>query len=83
VTGFSIRVAVHGGSMASLEEVVDHYAAGDRAHTNPNKDSLIHGFRLTPRSRADLIAFLQSLTDDGLLHNPHLSSPWPVTVPLR
>jgi cytochrome c peroxidase len=73
---------MHDGSMENLEEVIDHYAAAGRARTNPNKDPLIRGFRLTARNRADLVAFLQSLTDDSLLHDPRFSNPWPVTVPL-
>jgi cytochrome c peroxidase len=70
---------MHDGSIASLEEVVDHYAAAGRAHTNPNKDPLIRDFRLTSRNRADLVAFLESLTDVSLLHDPRFSNPWPVT----
>ena len=67
---------MHDGSIATLEEAIDHYAAGGRAHTNPAKDKLMHGFTLTPRNRADLVEFLRSLTDDSLIHNPQLSDPW-------
>ena len=65
---------MHDGSMATLEEVLDHYAAGGRA--NPNKDPLVGGFVLTRQDRADLIAFLQSLTDDAVLHDPRFANPW-------
>ena len=64
---------MHDGSAATLDAVLDHYAAGGRtimgaAHAgdgfhNPNKDPLIHGFTLTAQDRSDLIAFLRSLTD--------------------
>lgn len=77
---------MHDGSIATLEDVLDHYAAGGRTvtasplagvgHDNPLKDKLIHGFRMTPRNRADLVAFLNSLTDDALLHSPEFSDPW-------
>ena len=67
---------MHDGSVATLEEVIDHYAAGGRAHDNPNKDRLMHGFPMTPQNRADLVAFLESLTDDGMLHSPDLADPW-------
>jgi cytochrome c peroxidase len=67
---------MHDGSIATLEEVIDHYAAGGRAHQNRSKDGLMHGFSLTPQNRADLVAFLQSLTDVGLIHDPKLADPW-------
>jgi cytochrome c peroxidase len=77
---------MHDGSIATLEEVIEHYAAGGRTiadgpwagvgHDNPAKDKLVHGFTLTPRNRADLVAFLRSLTDETLVHNPAFSNPW-------
>jgi cytochrome c peroxidase len=77
---------MHDGSAATIGDVVDHYAAGGRTiaggplagvgHDNPAKDKLIHGFYMTPRNRADLVAFLESLTDDGLLRDPRFADPW-------
>ena len=77
---------MHDGSIPTLEGVLEHYAAGGRTiasgphagrgHDNPNKDELIGGFTLSPRDRDDLIAFLQSLTDTSVLHNPRFSNPW-------
>ena len=67
---------MHDGSMATLEEVLDHYAAGGRAAENRGKDKLMHGFTMTPQNRADLVAFLRSLTDEEFIHNPELSDPW-------
>ncbi len=77
---------MHDGSTATLEGVLDHYAAGGRridsgphagdGHDNPNKDRLIGGFRLSAQDRADLIAFLESLTDKVVLHDPRYSNPW-------
>jgi len=77
---------MHDGSIATLEGVLDHYAAGGRTietgpnagrgHDNPNKDHLIGGFPLTPQDREDLIAFLESLTDDAVLHDPRFANPW-------
>jgi cytochrome c peroxidase len=66
---------MHDGSVATLEEAVDHYAAGGRARQNPAKDKLMHGFEITQRNRADLVAFLQSLTDEELIRNPRFSDP--------
>jgi cytochrome c peroxidase len=68
---------MHDGSIGTLEEVIDHYAAGGRAHDNPNKDQLVQGFPLSKEQRADLVAFLRALTDEELLHDKRFSNPWP------
>jgi cytochrome c peroxidase len=68
---------MHDGSVRTLEDVLDHYAAGGRAHENPNKDSLVHGFTLSKDERADMVAFLETLTDEELLHDKRFSDPWP------
>jgi cytochrome c peroxidase len=68
---------MHDGSVPTLEAVLDHYSAGGRGHDNPNKEALIGGFTLSTQDRADLIAFLTSLTDDALIHDPHFANPWP------
>ena len=49
----------------------DRWHAGI-GHDNPNKDPIIGGFPLTAEDRANLIAFLQSLTDRELLNDPTL-----------
>ena len=77
---------MHDGSVATLDEVIDHYGAGGRTiatgpyrgigHDNPNKSSGVTGFALTKEQRADLIAFLRSLTDDELLRDPRFGNPW-------
>ncbi len=67
---------MHDGSIATLDQVLEHYAAGGRAHANPLKDPLIGGFKLTDGDKKDLIAFLSALTDDELLHDPRFSNPW-------
>jgi cytochrome c peroxidase len=71
---------MHDGSISTLEAVIDHYAAGGRTiatgpnqgigHDNPGKSPSIHGFALTSDQKTDLLAFLQSLTDEPLLHDP-------------
>lgn len=78
---------MHDGSILSLGEVIDHYAAGGRTipsgpragngSLNPNKDPRIAGFKLTAEDRSNLIAFLESLTDREVLHDPRFSNPWP------
>ena len=64
---------MHDGSIATLGEVLDHYAAGGQAH--PNKNSLIEGFDMSPRNKEDLLEFLKSLTDEAVLHDPRFSDP--------
>ncbi len=77
---------MHDGSIATLSEVLDHYAAGGRTisagqnagdgSTSPLKSNLIVGFELSAQERADVIAFLESLTDEEFLENPAYSNPW-------
>ncbi|CAL4869444.1 Cytochrome c551 peroxidase (plasmid) [Asticcacaulis sp. MM231] len=77
----------HDGSAKTLDDVIDHYAAGGRTiqngpnagvgKNNPLKSSFISGFTLTPSERDDLKAFLNSLTDDAVLTDPRFSDPWP------
>ena len=66
---------MHDGSLATLEDVIDHYAAGGRMN-HPNKSRILRAFRLSAADRADLIEFLKSLSDDALLHDPRWSDPW-------
>jgi cytochrome c peroxidase len=66
---------MHDGSIPTLERVLDHYAAGGLGHDNPGKDPLIAGFALSQQDRKDLIAFLESLTDDAVIHDPRFADP--------
>ena len=66
---------MHDGSLATLEEVIDHYASGGKMD-HPNKTRILRPFRLTEAEKHDLIEFLKSLTDDELLHDPRWSDPW-------
>ena len=77
---------MHDGSAKTLDDVLDHYSAGGRTIVgspyagegfhNPDKDPLIRGFKLSAQDRTDLIAFLQSLTDETVLHEPRFENPW-------
>jgi cytochrome c peroxidase len=76
---------MHDGSIATLEEVLDHYSAGGRTiergptagdgHVSPLKEKFVAGFILNPAERGDVIAFLQSLTDDAFLTDPRFADP--------
>jgi cytochrome c peroxidase len=77
---------MHDGSIATLSEVLDHYAAGGRSiksgpnagdgSKSPLKDRFVRHFDMTEDDRKDMIAFLESLTDDEFLTNPAFSDPW-------
>lgn len=58
---------MHDGGFSSLEGIIDHYALGGQGH--PNQDPRITGFDITVEEKADLIAFLKSLTDNEMLTN--------------
>jgi cytochrome c peroxidase len=66
---------MHDGSMATLNAVLDHYARGGRTN-NPNRSSALRAFTLTAAERADLLAFLESLTDRELLTDLRWNNPW-------
>jgi cytochrome c peroxidase len=78
---------MHDGSIATLDEVLDHYAAGGRTiESGPNagvgadsplKSIFVHGFTLSDQERADVLAFLESLTDESFLADPRFSPPVP------
>jgi cytochrome c peroxidase len=82
---------MHDGSIATLDEVIDHYAAGGRTikggphaglgRNNPLKSSFVPGFELTTEERADLLAFLHSLTDREFLTDPRFADPWAARNP--
>jgi len=77
---------MHDGTVATLSDVIDHYAAGGRTITsganagvgnaNPYKSALVAGFTITAGEKSDLIAFLRSLTDSTFLTDPRFSNPW-------
>jgi cytochrome c peroxidase len=66
---------MHDGSIATLEETLDHYVAGGRA-SNPLKSTGLQPLTLSADERRDLIAFLESLTDREALSDPRWSNPW-------
>ena len=77
---------MHDGSIATLDEVLDHYAAGGRTiESGPNagvgsdsplKNIFLHGFELSAEERADVLAFLESLTDETFLSDPRFADPF-------
>lgn len=82
---------MHDGSIATLEEVIDHYSAGGRTiptgryagdgRASPNKSELVSGFYISRQEKADLVAFLKSLTDTGFISEERFSDPFETPVP--
>ena len=55
---------MHDGSLTTLANVVDYYMAGGAPHEG--QDARIRPLTLTARDRADLVAFLESLTGSNV-----------------
>jgi cytochrome c peroxidase len=78
---------MHDGSIATLREVIEHYAAGGRVieegayagdgRISPLKSGLVRGFTVTDEEIDAVIAFLESTTDETFLTNPAYSDPEP------
>jgi cytochrome c peroxidase len=77
---------MHDGSLATLDDVLNHYSrggtltasgpnAGD-GKTNPNKSLFLRGYTLTDGERQDVLEFLRSLTDTDFLTDPRLGDPF-------
>jgi cytochrome c peroxidase len=62
---------MHDGSLATLQEVIDHYDRGGSGHEST--DANIRKLRLTPGEKRDLLEFLEALTDETFLGDPKLS----------
>lgn len=78
---------MHDGSIPTLHEVLrTHYARAGRAvhagrAANPLRSELIAGFEITPAEIADVVAFLESLSDQRFLRDSAYGNPWPVGGP--
>jgi cytochrome c peroxidase len=71
---------MHDGSTVTLSDVIDDYAAGGRAarlgHHRPARGVDVRPFHITPEEKRDLLAFLESLTDEAFLSDPRHADPW-------
>lgn len=59
---------MHDGSIATLEEVVEFLNSGGVGHDNQSE--LITELNLSEQDKADLVAFLESLSDISFIENP-------------
>lgn len=77
---------MHDGSVATLEEVLAIYENGGRlletgpnagdGRSNPHRSELLPRFEPTAAERADLLAFLATLTDRAFASDPRHADPW-------
>jgi len=84
---------MHDGSLETLSDVVDFYAAGGRHITqgtrqgdgrdNKNKSQFVKGFALDKTQKQDLLAFLNGLTDREFVTNATHSNPFIIEVDKR
>lgn len=71
---------MHDGRFETLEEVVEHYNSGVKR--SPSLDAImtkpgqVTELGLTPGEKADLVAFLRTLTDDAFVSDTALASPF-------
>ncbi|HEX7614512.1 MAG TPA: cytochrome c peroxidase [Thermoanaerobaculia bacterium] len=65
---------MHDGRFATLDAVIDHYAAGGAP--SPTRSPLVRGFAITRGEKNELVSFLESLTDTAFLVDPLFSDPW-------
>ncbi|MFT6270485.1 MAG: cytochrome c peroxidase [Alphaproteobacteria bacterium] len=68
---------MHDGSIATLPEVIDFYAQGGRTDgiISPLKSQFMPGFALTNDEADDLLAFLNSLSDQSFINKPENHAP--------
>jgi cytochrome c peroxidase len=72
---------MHDGRFTTLEQIADHYGTRDSLKRSPTIDPLMERFvqpipDLDAQQKADLIAFLKTLTDTAFLNNPNFSNPF-------
>ncbi len=81
---------MHDGTFATLEDVIQFYMDGGQhiedgdyagdGRANPYKSGLVAGFSLTPQEIDDLVAYLESLTDDTFITDPRFANPFNTTA---
>lgn len=68
---------MHDGRFQTLEEVIEHYNSG--GVPSPTIDPFMKytqgGLQLSEQSKANLIAFLEMLTDESFMENPSFQDP--------
>lgn len=67
---------MHDGRFKTLEEVLEHYRTGIKAHPNRGIQIQAGGIPLSTKEKTEIIAFLKTLTDASLATNSKYSDPF-------
>lgn len=67
---------MHDGRFDTLAQVVEHYSSGVQAHPNRSPFVPFGGFGLNSQEKAQLVAFLGTLTDEAFLVDEKFSDPF-------
>jgi cytochrome c peroxidase len=67
---------MHDGRFSSLEQVLAHYATGIQAGTARDNRLPVGGIGMTAQEQADIVAFLQTLSDTTLNADTRFGSPF-------
>ena len=67
---------MHDGRFSSLDQVLTHYASGIKAGTARDNRLPIGGIAMTAQEQADIVAFLQTLTDTTLNTDARFGNPF-------
>jgi cytochrome c peroxidase len=73
---------MHDGRFETLEAVIEHYNSGGHPSptVDPNMKFTTGGLQLTPEKKAQLIAFLHTLTDMEFVNDPAFQDPGPPSL---
>jgi cytochrome c peroxidase len=69
---------MHDGRFQTLEEVVEHYNSGGKASAtvDPLMKHVGTGLNLSTQEKADLVAFLKTMTDSSFINDARFKSPF-------
>ncbi len=69
---------MHDGRFQTLEEVVEHYNSGGKASAtvDPLMKHVGTGLNLSNQEKADLVAFLKTMTDTSFINDTRFRSPF-------
>ena len=65
---------MHAGSHATLADVVRHYSELDEDRLHADGEKILRPLKLSPQESADLVAFLETLSETGVLLLPYPAS---------
>ena len=67
---------MHDGRFSTLEQVLAHYATGIQAGPARDNRLPVGGIGMTAQEQADIVAFLQTLTDTTLNTDTRFANPF-------